>query len=140
MQRNGDTIIAKSIEASFGSINRSDTTIVELRTVDDGFLAIANVNYRPSFAFWVFIIIGIFSWVLWILPLVFYIIQKNTVREGIEAVFTRIKNEFNSLEGQRSKKQGQSDIEQLEKLAALKEKGVVTEGEFQAKKKELLGV
>jgi Short C-terminal domain len=31
-------------------------------------------------------------------------------------------------------------LEQLEKLATLKEKGVVTEGEFQAKKKELLGV
>jgi len=31
------------------------------------------------------------------------------------------------------------DLDQLEKLAALKEKGVVTEDEFQIKKKELLG-
>ena len=55
--RTGDTITAKSIEASFGSINRSDTTIVGLKKTDDGFLLLAKVNYRPSFAFWIILII-----------------------------------------------------------------------------------
>ena len=138
VQRHGDILIAKSIEASFGSINRTDTTTVELKDVDNGFLAVANVQYRPSGAFWIIFIITLFTWVFWLIPIAFYLIQKKTVQEGIQEVFTRVKNEFMSSREQKSNKQGQSDLDQLEKLAALKEKGVITEDEFQAKKKELL--
>jgi hypothetical protein len=141
VQRHGDTLVAKSIEASFGSINRSDTTTVELKAVDDGFLAVANVNYRPSTAFWIIFIIGIFLWLVgWLVPIIFYLIQKKTVQEGIQEVFIRVKNEFMSPSGQQPMKHGQSDLDQLEKLGALKEKGVITEDEFQAKKKQLLGL
>lgn len=33
-----------------------------------------------------------------------------------------------------------SDLDQLEKLAELKEKGIITEEEFNAKKKQILGL
>ncbi|WP_414858413.1 SHOCT domain-containing protein [Phormidesmis priestleyi] len=33
-----------------------------------------------------------------------------------------------------------SDLDQLEKLASLKEKGIISEEEFQAKKKQILGL
>lgn len=143
VQRSGETLMAKSIEASFGSINRSDTTTVEIRDTDDGYLLLANVHYRPSVAFWIILIITLFTWVFWLIPIIFYLVQKKTVQTGIQEVFTRVKNEFMSSGGVQSKKQksqGQSDLDQLEKLAALKDKGAITEEEFQAKKKELLGL
>jgi hypothetical protein len=62
------------------------------------------------------------------------------VQEGIQEVFIRVKNEFMSSARQRPNTNGQSDLDQLEKLASLKEKGAITEGEFQAKKKQLLGL
>jgi transgelin len=37
-------------------------------------------------------------------------------------------------------KQGNDDLEQLEKLATLRDKGILTEEEFQAKKKQILGL
>lgn len=136
--RNGDSLVAESIEASFGSINRSDTTTIEARDTDDGFLVLANVHYRPSVAFWIILILTLFTYVFWLIPIGFYLIQKKTVQSGIQEVFTRVKNEFMRSGGVQLKKQGQSDLDQLEKLAALKEKGVITEEEFQAKKKEFL--
>ncbi len=138
--RNGDSLVAKSIEASFGSINRSDTTTIDLKDTDDGFLVLANVHYRPSVAFWIILILTLFTYVFWLLPIVFYLIQKKTVRSGIQDVFTRVKNEFMSSSSTKSKKQGTSAIDQIEKLAGLKERGAITEEEFQAKKKELLGL
>ena len=143
VQRSGESLMAKSIEASFGSVNRSDTTTVELRDTDDGYLLLANVHYRPSVAFWIILIITLFTYVFWLIPIIFYLVQKKTVQTGIQEVFTRVKNEFMSSSGAQPKKQqsqGQSDLDQLEKLASLKEKGAITEEEFQAKKKELLGL
>ena len=111
VQRHGDTLVAKSIEASFGSVERSDTTTVELKDVDDGFLAVASVNYCPSTAFWILFIIGIFLWLVGCLvPIVFYLTQKKTVQNGIQEVFIRVKNEFMSPSGQLQVKHGQSDL------------------------------
>ena len=143
VQRSGETLTVKSIEASFGSINRSDTTTVELRDTDDGYLLLANVHYRPSVAFWILLVILIFTYILWLLPIVFYLTQKKTVQTGVQEVFTRIKNEFMSSGVPQAKKQkssGHSELDQLEKLSTLKERGAITEEEFQTKKKELLGL
>jgi hypothetical protein len=129
----------KSIEASFGSVNRSDTTTVEMRDVDDGFLLVAYVHYRPSVAFWIILIISLFTWVFWIIPIVFYLIQKKTVQTGIQEVFTRIKNEFMSSEGGKARRQGSTDLDQLQKLAELRDSGVLSEEEFQTKKSQILG-
>jgi Short C-terminal domain len=43
-------------------------------------------------------------------------------------------------QGQHQHSAGGGDLDQLEKLATLKEKGIITEGEFEAKKKQLLGL
>lgn len=139
VHRAGQTIEAKSIEASFGSINRSDTTTISLRLADDGWLVVADVHYRPSVAFWIFLIISLFSAIFWLLPIAFYLFQKNTVRTAISECLQRVKNEFD----QSSVGNGQiksSSIGDLEKLGTLKEKGLITEDEFEAKKKQLLGL
>ena len=62
LTRNGDILEIKSIEASFGSINRSDTTVVNLKNTEDGFLLLANVHYRPSIAFWIILILTLFTY------------------------------------------------------------------------------
>lgn len=46
----------------------------------------------------------------------------------------------NAIENARSGNTNNSNLDDLEKLASLKEKGVITEEEFQAKKKQLLGL
>lgn len=98
-QRSGRTIIAKSIEASIGSINRNDTTTISLRRLDDGWLVIADVHYRPSVAFWIILVITLFTYIFWLVPLVFYLLQKTTVRTAIEECFQRVKNEFDQSIG-----------------------------------------
>lgn len=141
VSRSGDTLNVKSVEASFGSVNRSDSATIDLREAEDGYLVVANVNYRPSVLFWIFVLIGLFTYIFWLIPIIFYLVQKKTVRSGIEEVFTRVKNEFMNASGKvRKKSKGPTDLDQLEKIGALKEKGLITEEEFQAKKKELLGL
>lgn len=139
IQRSGQTIEAKSIEASFGSINRKDTTIVSMTKVDDGWLVVADVHYRPSVAFWIILIITLFTWVFWLVPIALYLLQKNTVRTAITECLQRVKNEFDQAV-QGNFKPVTSNLEDLEKLGALREKGLISDTEFDAKKKQILGL
>lgn len=139
VQRSGQTLEAKSIEATFGSINRSDTTTVTLKKSDDGWLLVADVHYRPSVAFWIILIITLFTYVFWLLPIAFYILQKNTVRTAIVECFQRIRNEFDKPVGGGSNLTSMS-LEDLERLGTLRDKGLLTEAEFEAKKRKILGL
>jgi len=130
---NDGVIEVKGIEASWGSINRSDTTRITINQCDGGYLLVADVHYRPSVALWIFFIILLFTYILWIMPIIFYIIQKNTVRNAIEHVFKRVANEYS-----RTGHNTELSLDDLERLAALKEKGILTEDEFNQKKKEIL--
>jgi len=84
--------------------------------------------------------------------LVFYFYQKKTVREAVEEVFARTRNEFSGsrqanptpppIQDTTSQQQsgGQGVAEQLERLGALVEKGLLSKEEFDAQKKKLLGL
>lgn len=96
--RTNATVVATDIEASFGSINRSDTTTFYAIEREQGILCVADVNYRPSGAFWVILIITLFTYIFWLIPIIFYLTQKRTVRSAIEDVFRRVKNECESGE------------------------------------------
>jgi len=133
VNRSGESVTAKAIEASFGSINRADTTVFSMREKDRGFICVADVNYRPSFAFWFFIIMGLSTFIFWLLPIIFYLTQKKTVRSAITDVFTRVKDEFES-----DAKSYSNSVDSLEKLAILKEKGMLTDAEFDREKQALL--
>jgi hypothetical protein len=132
--RNGDVITARAIEASFGSINRYDKTVFTMQPKETGLLCVADVTYRPSGAFWIFFVLGLFAYgLLFWIPIIFYLVQKKTVRSAIEDVFARIKNEFET--------QGttfDSGLEGLERLAGLKERGMLSDAEFEGKKREIL--
>jgi hypothetical protein len=139
VQRSGQTIEAKAIQASFGSINRLDTTTIALKQVEDGWLVLAEVHYRPSVAFWIIFIITLFSWLFWLLPIAFYLLQKDTVRTAIAECLQRVRNEFDqniSVSGQSE----HSAMDDIERLGALRERGLITDSEFEAKKKQLLGI
>ena len=139
VRRQDDSLFVKSIEATFGSINRSDDSVIELKRAEDGWLVIALVNYRPSVAFWIIVILLLFTWIMWLLPIVFYLLQKKTVQNSIQDVFLRVKNEFQGSLVSHDTIES-SNLEKIEKLAALKNKGIITEEEFSVKKKELLGL
>ncbi len=78
---------------------------------------------------------------LWIVGFPFYLAKRSEYKKINSTNDTiQTNNELTGSSGVRPQKQNSSDIDQLEKLADLKEKGVITEEEFQAKKKELLGL
>jgi hypothetical protein len=135
VERNGDVITARAIEASFGSINRSDRAVISVLMKEAGFLCVAEVTYRPSVFFWIFFVIGLFLYFLfWWPPIIFYLVQRKTVRAAIADVFTRVKNEF-----EMDTAPGRSTLQDLETLASLKEKGILSESEFASKKRDILG-
>ena len=92
----GQVVKVEGIHTSFGSINRNDTTNVSIEPVKGAYLIVADVHYRPSTWFWVLLIILLFTAVGWLIPIVFYLLQKNIVRTEIEYCFKRIKDEFSS--------------------------------------------
>ncbi|MGL4981294.1 MAG: SHOCT domain-containing protein [Treponemataceae bacterium] len=139
---NGNFIYAESINATFGSINRKDLTTIEVRQTDTGVLIIAAVNYSPSAWFWIFFICGLFTSVGWILPLIFYFHQKKTVKTSIIEVLTRLKHEYMGAAKSPASitPPKKTDYEELEKLSELLSRGILTQEEFEIKKKNLLGM
>lgn len=91
--KRGNTLDVYAIQATFGSINRTDITVVRLEPRDYGFLCVADVYYRPSGAFWILLMILVFTAFGWLLPIFFYLNQQKMVRSAIEDVFTLAKNE-----------------------------------------------
>ena len=135
VRRSDQTIEANSIEATFGSINRTDRTILSLRQVPDGWVMVANVDYAPSKWFWIFLVLLVFTYLGWLIPIAFYLLHKKTVRSAVEDCLQRVKVELDRP----TYSNEDLSLGALEKLASLREKGIVTEAEFQAKKKQILG-
>ena len=144
LSRNGDAICVKSIEASFGSINRSDKTDVSLRPVDGGYLMVADVTYSPSIWFWVILILTLFTWVFWLVPIVFYLLQKKTVKEGIEECFQNTINQFGAATQSSSfstvTPPSQDSIADLQRLGNLMQQGLISLEEFNAHKAKVFGI
>ena len=143
VSNNGGTLTVESVNATFGSINRSDKTIVEAKAKDGDILIVATVDYKPSIWFWIFLICGLFTTVAWLIPIAFYLYQKNTVKNGIEEILNRTENEFRNSTGNSASKTSvpaEDATAQLEKLAGLVEKGLLSKEEFAAQKAKLLGL
>lgn len=95
-----------------------------------------EVHYRPSFFFWFLLLILLFTWIGWVLPIIFYMTQKASVRTAVEKAFERVKNEFDQGSGHAAP--APSRAAELETLARLRDQGVLTEDEFQEQKRALL--
>ncbi|WP_407434353.1 SHOCT domain-containing protein [Treponema sp.] len=138
---NNGVLTVELINPTFGSINRKDKTVIEIKPKDNETLLVANVEYKPSGWFWFFVICGLFTTVAWLIPIIFYLYQKNTVKTGIEEIFSRTENEFretNKSSSAASTEQPEDPVSKLEKLAVLKEKGILSEEEFIKQKQKIL--
>jgi hypothetical protein len=91
--KNGKEIEAKLIEATFFYWFRSDTTNIRLSKKDTGYLCIADVEYNPSVIFWVGCIFLLLTAVGLLIPIIAYLYHKKVVREAIEKVLRRVKDE-----------------------------------------------
>ena len=131
-------LIVTGVEETFGSINRTDRTKIDCKQLPSGWLLTAEVSYKPSFAFWIILILALFSYVGWIIPIAFYLIQRNTVKSGVAAVLSRVGNELREAPMAMAGAP-RSSVDELAKLADLKERGFLTAEEFEAKKREILG-
>ena len=96
VSKNEGLLTVKRIEPFLGFF-RSDTTQINIQENNTGFLLTADVQYKPSGWFWLIFLFGIpFFYVGWIIPLIFFFYQKSTVRDAIQNVFIRVKNEFHN--------------------------------------------
>lgn len=87
--RNGQSVTAKS-----GSVNLSFTAACSARNNGSKCILTADVEYGPSFACWIFCILGMFTGIGWFIPVGFYILQKRKMgRSALEDVFKRVKTE-----------------------------------------------
>ena len=136
----GDFVV-KGVNLTFGSINRSDTTTIIVSKKVDGYLCVAQVRFRPSFLFWVFLILGLPTAFGPLISVLIYFHQKSLVRQSFESLFSRIDDEFHEEIERKGKSEAsvEDEIAVLEKLAKLKDQGVITEAEFLAKKEKLFG-
>jgi hypothetical protein len=144
VQRTGDLLLVEYIGNTFGAINRMDASLIKLKENNGGYLLIAEVEYKPSLWFWVFVVLGLFSYVGWIIPIIIYFWHQSIVRKNIQNIFLRVKNEFdnpniipkssNIIESNKNV----DDLGRLEKLYELKEKGIITEEEFITMKNDVL--
>lgn len=137
-----NSLTIKSINTTFGSINRDDTTIIEVKDKDKEIAITAFITYGPSAWFWVFIILGLFTWLLWLVPLVMYFYQKDIVKISILEVFNIVENEFKEKDINNTVVKKSISIDnisdQLEKFAQLAEKGFITKEEYEIQKEKLL--
>ena len=76
---------------------------------------------------------------LWIIGFPMYLYYRGSFKSAIAAQSNSNLSEQQSSSVQKNNSQS-LPYEELEKLASLKEKGFITEIEFEAKKKQLLGV
>jgi hypothetical protein len=133
-------LTVRRVEASFGSINRRDTTRVSLQRVGGGYLLVSETDYHPSGWFWLFLIILLFTYVGWFIPIGFYLYQRGTVKAAIQSAISRIVNEFSvgPMAVGVAAAAPLSKADELKKLAELRDSGVLSEEEFTSQKLKLL--
>jgi len=88
-------LIVETINATFGSINRTDKTEITVKKKENGFLVTADVTYKPSVAFWIILAITLLGYIVGaLIPVGFYIWHKKLIREEIEKAFKNTKYEL----------------------------------------------
>ena len=137
ISKNDDKLVVETINPTFGSINRADVTTISIEQREDGFFISAEVHYKTSFMFWIVFILLFFSTIGWLIPIAFFFYQKKTVKTAIEEVFKRIKNEFYGQNTNISSRTTDRYAE-LERLAALRDKGILNSEEFEEQKKKIV--
>lgn len=147
VERVGDELVVKDIQATFGSINRSDTTRCTIRTTNGRYLIVAATTYSPTLWFWIFFVCGVlFSFIGTIIPLGFYFWNKKIVQDAINDVLRRVENELDSggrpataaLSSPAPAIGGEDTASQLARFGQMLREGLITQNEFEQTKRRLL--
>ena len=101
VSRQENSLVVESMKTSSVSFLWKDTTTVDLKNSDGGFLVIGAVSYCPSLAFWIssaVLLVGgaacVIGVVLCVIPAAIFLRQKGTVANSVQDVLKRVKNEF----------------------------------------------
>lgn len=154
VERMPNVLVVKSIQATFGSINRTDVTRISIKPKDGRYTLVSETEYSPSRWFWIFFACGLlFSLLGCIVPVGFYLWQKTLVKKTIDDVFRRVEDELDdqpasgpaqvamsSVVAPRPAVTANDELSQIERLAQLMRDGTITKEEFDAKKRQLLGL
>jgi hypothetical protein len=88
------TIRIYKIAASFGSINRDDAAFFQFQPIKDGYRCVAYVMYKPSIMCWILLFLLLGTGITWIIPVLFYYSQKNTVRNAVQNLLYQVRFEI----------------------------------------------
>jgi hypothetical protein len=147
VERVGDELVVKDIQATFGSVNRSDTTHCTIRTTNGRYLLVAATTYSPTLWFWIFFVCGVlFSFIGTIIPLGFYFWNKKIVQDAITDVLRRVENELDSggrpataaLSSPAPVVGGDDAASQIARFGQMLREGLITKEEFDQTKRRLL--
>ena len=154
VERMPNVLVVKDIQATFGSINRNDITRISIKPKDGRYTLVSETEYKPSRWFWIFFGLGLlFSLLGSIVPVGFYLWQKNLVKKSIDDVFRRVEDELDdqpaavgkgpataAISTASASFAANDELSQIERLAQLMRDGTITKEEFDAKKRQLLGL
>lgn len=95
VKRDNRVVTVKGVESTFGSINRADSSEVTVRSNkgSNSRLIVVVTKYRPSVMFWILLILLSTTFIFWPIPIVFYLMQKNAVKDAITNCLRNVKNE-----------------------------------------------
>jgi hypothetical protein len=113
--------IAFGPKTPFGSVDRADIARLEIRQVHDQALVTATVRCRPSFWFWASFVVGLFTIVLWLVPIMLYLAQKASEQAVLEKGLRRLKGEFHRAALAQSKTSLAPTIADLHTLSRLRD-------------------
>lgn len=139
VERAGDTLTVKTIADTFGSVNRTDVTTVSVKPAAGGYLLSADTDYAPSIFFWILLIVLLFTAFGWIFPVAFFFYNRTVVEKASQAALQHVRNEF-SRDAAAPAATPTNMADELEKLGSLKERGLLTEDEFNQRKAKLLNL
>ncbi len=128
----------RQLVRSFGSSYHQDRITLSVSRAESGVLVSAKIRYTTSAAFWIaFLLLGLFTIIGWAVPLIYYFYHQGTAERLIRGALQNLSNAVRSGPST-TWPTPLSEADQLEKLAALRSSGVLTEQEFALAKERLL--
>ena len=143
-QRN-QVVQVKGIQQTFGSALRQDVTRFTLKPKTNGYLIVADTEFKPTWWFWFCFIISIGTILGPIIDVCLYFYQKHLVqreiKDGLKRIVEEVEDAVDESAMRPSGGAGDSqDADRVDRLAGLLEVGLIDELEFDAAKKKGFGI
>ncbi|HYU46595.1 MAG TPA: hypothetical protein VEK84_10520 [Terriglobales bacterium] len=84
-------IVRKIIKETVGTTDRG---VISLRKKQDGYACVAAVNHRATVGLVITFFLLVFTWVFWVLPIIWVWYQKKNIRASVVDILARTRDEF----------------------------------------------